>query len=67
MTVYENYDVITFKSCIQKFTVYIALTRNNLCIFSISLVQSVIIRTLKFWVLLVLRWKKNNNYLAATL
>ena len=22
MTVYENYDVIAFKSCIEKFTVY---------------------------------------------
>ena len=26
MTVYENYNVIAFKSCIQIFTVYTALT-----------------------------------------
>ena len=25
MTVYENYNVIAFKSCIQKFTVYIKI------------------------------------------
>ena len=26
MTVYENYDIIAFKSCIQTFTVYIGWT-----------------------------------------
>ena len=48
MTVYENYNVIEFKSCIQKFTVYVKVRLNFLAELVRKKIQGIEEHPLKF-------------------